>query len=87
MYSNETWRSIEVSKSLERTGTNQLFYKLGGPEGEPSEARLPKRGYPSVVNWRVSRPKCRHPKPEKADTPLPKRQATVYQSDPTLGAV
>jgi hypothetical protein len=70
-YSSKTLGSIEVSKSLERTGTNHLLYKLGEPEGEPPEAWLPKRGYPSVVSQRVSRPKCRHPKHERTEAPLP----------------
>jgi hypothetical protein len=47
-----------------------VFYKLGEPEGEPPEARLPKRGYPSAATQarlpkqgkqRVSRPKRRYP--------------------------
>jgi hypothetical protein len=32
-YSSETLCSIEVSESLECTGTNHVFYKLRKPEG------------------------------------------------------
>jgi hypothetical protein len=61
-YASQMLGSIEVSKSLERTGSNHLFHKLGEPEGEPPEARLPKRGYPSMVK----------PEGEPAEVPPPK---------------
>jgi hypothetical protein len=40
-HSSEILCSIELSKGLERTGSNHVFYRLGNPEGEPAKARLP----------------------------------------------
>jgi hypothetical protein len=66
-YSSETLCSIEVSKGLERTGTNHVFYKLGKPEGEPAKAQLPTLGKPKGEPTEAPLPNH-----GKAEAPLPK---------------
>jgi hypothetical protein len=83
-YPSKTLGLIEVLKSLERTGTNHLFHKLGEPEGEPPEAQLPKCGKPEGEPAEVPPPKTRENGGASANLAW---QAAVHQSDPTLGAV